>query len=382
MHILHICAYTWSIGGPARVIYDLCHSAIQENYAVDILSPVSPEDEIYPAPAGVNLIICNRTTPISKIYREFSMDMLQYLRNNIDRYDIIHVHGIWHFGSLAPFLFKRKASIIITIHGLLDTWAVAHHKWKKDLVSFLYQKRLLIKSDLIHIFNNEEEKDLESYLGFKPRNIIKIPNGIRLEDYNDQREKGAFISQFPILQNKKVILFMSRLNVKKGLDLLLPAFQKYNRQFQDSILVLAGPDDGYENTARQFIADNQMENEILLPGMLTGELKKAALRDADVFVLPSYSEGFSIAVLEAMASGLACIVSDKVGFAEYIEQYDSAAITPVSVEGLTIQLKNIMQNDSLRTELAEKAYKMVVENFDIRIIANQMLKAYSELRQR
>lgn len=382
MRILHICAYTWSIGGPARVIYDLCQSAIQRNYEVDILSPVSTGDKIYPSPEGVNLIICKRTTPFSNIYREFSLDMYEYLRKNIDQYDIIHIHGIWHFGSLAPFFFKRKASIVITIHGLLDSWAVNHHRWKKDIVSILYQKRLLKKADLIHIFNNEEERDLERYLGFKPRNYVKIPNGLRLEDYNTLPEKGLFINKFPVLKGKKIILFMSRLNEKKGLDVLLPAFRDYNRQFKDSILVLAGPDDGYESTARQFIADNQLEHEVLLPGMLIGDIKKAALQDADVFVLPSYSEGFSIAVLEAMASHLACIVSDKVGFAEYIEKYDSAAITPVSVDGLTMHLQNIMQNDTQRSELAQKAYKMVVDNFDIKNVADQMLGAYTEIRQR
>lgn len=382
MRILHICAYTWSIGGPARVIYDLSKVAIHQNHVVDILSPVSPGDKIYPAPEGVELIICKRTTPISNIYREFSVEMYSYLKEHINQYDIIHVHGIWHFGSLVPFFFKRKASVVITIHGLLDSWAVKHHQWKKDIVSVLYQKRLLKKADLIHIFNNQEEQDLKTYLGYQPETQIKIPNGIRLEDYTAQPEKGTFINNYPELKGKKIILFMSRLNEKKGLDLLLPAFKAYNKQFNDSILVLAGPDDGYESAARQFITENHLEKEILMTGMLTGDLKKAALRDADIFVLPSYSEGFSIAVLEAMASHLPCVVSDKVGFAEYIDQYQSAAITGLSVEKLTDVLLKIMQNISQRDSYAENAFKMVVENFDIRTIANQMIDAYTKIRQR
>lgn len=382
MRILNICAYTWSIGGPARVIYDLTQAAVQQNHEVDILSPVTPGDKIYPAPDGVRLIICKRTTPFSNIYREFSVEMYRYLRNNIDRYDIIHIHGIWHFGSLAPFLFRRKASVVITIHGLLDAWAVKHHRWKKDIVSVLYQKRLLKRADLIHIFNNEEEKDLDNYLGFHSSNQIKIPNGIRLEDYTSLPEKGIFRKQFHIPPGKKIILFISRLNEKKGLDLLLPAFREYNKKHSDSILILAGPDDGYETTARRFITGHQMENQIILTGMLTGETKKAALRDADLFVLPSYSEGFSIAVLEAMASHLPCLVSDKVGFATYIRQYKAAAITQLTVSDLTAQLENTMQDETLRIDYAIRAYRMVTENFDIRIIARQMLEAYTKIRQR
>ena len=125
-----------------------------------------------------------------------------------------------------------------------------------------------------------------------------------------------------------------------------------------------------------------MENQIILTGMLTGETKKAALRDADLFVLPSYSEGFSIAVLEAMASHLPCLVSDKVGFATYIRQYKAAAITQLTVSDLTAQLENTMQDETLRIDYAIRAYRMVTENFDIHIIARQMLEAYTKIRQR
>lgn len=381
MRILNICAYTWAIGGPARVIYDLTQVAAQQGHAVDILSPITPGDRVYPTPEGVRVIVCQRTTPISRVYREFSLDMYKFLKSHIQDYDIIHIHGIWHFGSLAPYLFKHKAAIVVTIHGLLDQWAINHHKWKKDIVSFLYQKRLLQQADLIHVFNNDEARDVQKYLGQAPLKQLQLPNGIRLEDYHyTAQNKNNFKKRLGIQDHQKVVLFMSRLNIKKGLDLLLPAFRNHALNHSDTVLVLAGPDDGYEASARTYVAENQLATKVVFAGMLTGEQKLEALAESDVFILPSYSEGFSIAVLEAMASQIPCIVTDKVGFAEYITQYQAACITDTTVSSVQASIEQVLQSNTLQEAYAKNAYQMVKEHFDIKLIAEKMLEAYSELR--
>ena len=379
MKILNICAYTWSIGGPARIIYDHTTEVLRKGHSVDILSPVSPGDEPYPVPEGAHLILCKRTPVISRIYREFSIELIHYLKKNIHQYDIIHIHGIWHFGSLAPFLFTSKAKKVITIHGLLDRWAINHHRWKKDLVSFLYQKKLLGKADLIQINNQDEEQDVLHYLGYRPDNLVIIPNGMRMADYTHLPAKNTFRTHFGLDPSKKTVLFMGRLNIKKGLDLLLPAFKNYISKYNDAQLVLAGPDDGYLNETENFIQTNQLSDKILLVGMLTDQIKKAALADADLFVLPSYSEGFSIAVLEAMASKVPTLVSDRVGFGDYIKEHHAASLTELTVESLSRQLETTLQDASYRQKLMENAYQMLVDNFDIGVVANRLLEEYQKI---
>ena len=379
MRILNICAYTWEIGGPARIIYDHTTEALKMGHQVDILSPMTPGDEIYDIPVGARVIPCLRTTPISRLYREFSVDLYQYLKKHIHEYDIVHIHGIWHFGSLAPFLIKNKVPKVITIHGLLDTWAVNHHRWKKDLVTFLYQKNILARAALIQINNDDEEKNVTDYLGFRPENLVTIPNGIRMEEYANLPERGIFRRQFDLPEDKKMVLFMGRINIKKGLDLLLPAFAEYLKVHDDALLVLAGPEDGYLTETKKFIADQPLADRIRYVGMLTDTTKLAALADADLFVLPSYSEGFSIAVLEALAAGVPALVSDRIGFGEYVRRTEAAYISPLTVEGIEKGLFTMLESKTTRQLYADRGRRLVEDHFTITRVAQKMLAAYARV---
>lgn len=381
MRILNICAYTWAIGGPARIIYDHTTEVLWQGHQVDILSPMTPGEKSYPVPEGARLIECARTTPISNYYREFSLEMYRYLKKHIQEYDVIHMHGIWHFGSLAPFLLPHRAILVVTIHGLLDKWAIDHSKWKKKLVTTLYQKRLLGKADLIQINNTDEEQDVIKYLGYRPKNMVIVPNGMKISEYANLPEKGLFRNKHKISPDQQLVLFMGRLNIKKGLDLLLPAFLKVHESLPNAVLILAGPDDGYQAETEDFIKKNNLGHKIKMVGMLTDTLKKEALSDADLFVLPSYSEGFSIAVLEAMTSKVPTLVSDRVGFGDYIRKYNASFLTPLSADGVAAGLLKILQDHHYSKALVNSAYRMVSENFDIKVVANQLLEEYKKVKK-
>jgi glycosyltransferase involved in cell wall biosynthesis len=381
MKILNICAYTWAIGGPARIIYDHTTVVLKLGHEVDILSPVTPGDKIYPAPEGARIIVCKRTTPISRFFPEFSLEAWDFLKKHIHEYDVVHCHGIWHFGSVAPFLFKNNTPKAITIHGLLDKWALHHGYWKKKLFGILFQKRFLKKAQLIQINNHDELNDLRQFLGFQHPNVAIIPNGMQLDELAQLPPQGTFRTKFNLPTDKKLVLFMGRLNIKKGLDLLLPAFQKYVQQYNDALLILAGPDDGYQAETEQFIIQHQLQNKMMMVGMLTGELKKAALADATIFALPSYSEGFSIAALEAMTAGVPALVSDRIGFDGTVAQYKAAHEAPLTVEGVYGGLKQLLQNPEYSHQLAQNAQKMVRELYDINIVAANLAKEFEKISQ-
>ncbi|WP_373331489.1 glycosyltransferase [Salmonirosea aquatica] len=297
----------------------------------------------------------------------------------MQEYDIIHIHGIWHFGSLAPFMIANQVPKVITIHGLLDRWAIRHHQWKKQIVSFLYQKKVLAKADLVQVNNLDEQEDVARYLGFEPKNLVIIPNGMRMEEFAHLPKKGFFRKEHGITEEINMVLFMGRLNIKKGLDLLLPAFAEYYSQYPDAVLVLAGPDDGYQEETEAFIEAHELKSRILLVGLLTDEVKKSALADADLFVLPSYSEGFSIAVLEAMAAGVPTLVSSRVGFGDYIERYAAAYLAGLNTKDVLAGLVSMLQDEILRKRTKQNAFRMLKENFEIHEVARQMLEAYGSV---
>ncbi|MCK8490940.1 glycosyltransferase [Spirosoma sp. RP8] len=380
MRILNICAYTWEAGGPPKIIFDHTQVALRYGHQVDILSPITAGEKPYPVPEGARLILCRRTPVISRYFREFSGELYQYIKKHSKEYDVIHCHGLWHFGTLAPFMIDHSVAKVITIHGVLDRWVYAHNNWKKQLMDTLAQKRFLRRADLIQINNTDEREDILRYLGTPHSNVVILPNGIKLSDFAQLPPKGRFRQKFGLPSSKKLVLFMSRLNVKKGLGLLLPAFKEYVRHHPDTVLAIAGGNDGYEATTRQFIEDNKLGDSIHLVGMLTGDDKKAALVDADLFTLPSYSEGFSMAVLEAMAAGTPALVSDRVGFGETIRQHEAAGlISDLTPEALQKELEKMLGDSQLRQQVAQNATTLVQTQYDIDIVAKRLLDEYEKI---
>ncbi len=380
MRILNICAYTWQAGGPPKIIFDHTEVVLQYGHQVDILSPISPGEKTYPVPAGARLILCQRTPVVSRFFREFSIELYRFLQQHAHEYDVIHCHGLWHFGTLAPFMIDRTVAKVITIHGVLDHWVYAHNNWKKQIMDTLAQKAYLKRADLVQINNKDEQADVLRYLGYAHPNIVIIPNGVKMSDFVKLPPKGSFRQKFGLPTDKKLVLFMSRLNAKKGLDLLLPGFRDYVQQHPDTVLALAGSDDGYEATARQFITQHNLSDSIRMVGMLTGDDKKAALADADLFTLPSYSEGFSMAVLEAMASGTPTLVSDRVGFGETIREHEAAGVlTSLTAESVKEGLEKLLGDDQLRERIARNATALLKKQYDINLVAKQLLDEYSKV---
>ncbi len=376
MRILHICAYSWATGGPPKVIFDHAEITIRQGHAVTILSPISPGEVMYPVPTGATLVTVPRWEPVSRFFREFAPNMVGYLRTNRNQFDVIHMHGLWHFGVLLPFLVGSSAIRVITVHGVLDRWALRSRSWKKELMSALFQKRFLRQADLVHVLTDEEAADVRQHVGQDLPRLVVVPNGVRTVDFANLPVRGTFRQQLGLPLTVPIVLFMSRLNRKKGLELLLPAFAAYLRQQPNTLLLLAGGDDGYEAEARAFIDQHQLSDHIKLVGMLTGETKRAALADADVFVLTSFSEGFSMAVLEAMAAGLPALVSDRVGFADTIRQYQAAHIADLTETSILDGLTALLSNTDYRAGLSQRAKTLVQSQYDIETVAGQLLACY------
>src|SRR5205823_5894989 len=141
-----------------------------------------------------------------------------------------------------------------------------------------------------------------------PPTIIE-PNGIDLAEFDGADGIESLKDQLQ-LTGKFVVLFMGRLHYKKGLDLLIPAFARAG--IPDSVLLIAGPDDGYLRQAKKLVAENNLADRVKFTGMLQGEQRISTLANADLFVLPSYQENFGIVAIEALAAGTPVIVSDQV----------------------------------------------------------------------
>lgn len=379
MNILNICGYSWEIGGPAKVIFDHATEQLRLGAHVTILTPLSPGERVYPVPEGARLVTVPRH-PLARVLPEFSPQLADFVRRHADEFDLLHLHGLFHFGTLLPLAMKTRAKRVVTVHGTLEPWALRQGRWKKELFSRLFQKKLLDRADLLHVFHREEATDVTRYLGHAPRRMVVCGNGIDPTAYADLPPRGTFRAAHGIADGERVVLFLSRLNRKKGIDLLLEAFRQLASARAGVRLVLAGPDDGYRAEAERFVREHGLADRVLLPGMLTGTDKLAAFRDADAFALPSYSEGYSMAALEALLTGTPALFSDRVGFAAELREADAALLlTELTPDGVRHGLETLLDDAALAGALRKKGPQFVREFADIRVVAPRLYRAFEEL---
>ncbi|OZI05237.1 glycosyl transferase family 1 [Siphonobacter sp. BAB-5385] len=378
MKILNLCGYSWEIGGPAKVIYDHTNVQIQLGAEVTILTPLSEGERLYIIPEGAKVVTTKRHW-LARFIPEFSPELYRYYRQHAHEYDIVHIHGPFHFAGWVPFWVRSKAKKVFTVHGTLDRWAMQKSGWKKQLISALFQRKYVAQCDLIQVHNPDEEEDLKRYLGHTHPHVVMINNGMLLSDYDQLPAKGIFRKKFGIAEQAPLILFLSRINVKKGLNLLLPAFQNLLKTYPEARLCITGPDDGYLSYVTDFIQKHQLSQQIILTGMLTGTDKLEAIVDADVFALPTYSESFSLAALEAMVCGTAVLTTDRIGFGHLLKQNHAAELVTHDVSDVERGLRRLIDDPVYRLQLAAKGQTFARDVADIKKVATRLYRAFESI---
>jgi glycosyltransferase involved in cell wall biosynthesis len=208
---------------------------------------------------------------------------------------------------------------------------------------------------------------------------IFVPNGIHGGDFASLPNSEIFYHQFPETQNKTLILFLGRIDPKKGLDLLAPAFAQVTQNFSDTHLIIAGPDNtGFLPKAENYFIEAGCRESVTFTGMLTGELKYAALAAAQIYVAPSYSEGFSLSVLEGIASGLPCIITTGCNFPE-AKANQAALEVEINTQAIADGLLWCLNHPEEAKQMGEKGRQFIFENYTWDKIAAKLVKAYQSI---
>ncbi len=176
-HLLHLCSYSYESGGPASVILNHSRFQVESGMDVTIASSMDRAHHPYPTAPGVQREIFNQSV-FSRILSEFSWSLLFWFIRKRNTFHYVHIHGLWYFGALLPFLVPNKAKKIVTVHGFLDPYAWSRSAWKKKLLWNLMQKRFLLQADMIHVISREEQQILLNLFPDLRSKIVFIPNGI------------------------------------------------------------------------------------------------------------------------------------------------------------------------------------------------------------
>lgn len=302
-----------------------------------------------------------------------------WLSQHVQDFDLVHIHALFSFAALPASYWaaRRGVPYVVRPLGTLNTWGMTHRRpWLKRASFEMIESRILAHAALVH-YTSEDERRQAELLGITTPSVV-VPNP--LADEVGAGAPGALRRRYPQLGRRPIVLFLSRLDRKKGLDLLLRAFVSLRHHVPDAALVIAG--DGDAQFTRELWYDAQIlgvGNDIVWTGFLSGDDKQAAFADATLYVLPSYSENFGIAVAEAMAAGLPVVVSDRVGICRDIASASAGLVVRCEVDDLTQAIVRLLSDSTLSESLGENGRWLATSRYSQEAVTGEVLDMYNRI---
>ncbi len=361
----------------------MCRALKVQDVEAEILTTDDAGPEVLPVITnrfieheGVNVCFLPRWSPRLGALREFqySPELSPWLHKHLREYDGLHVHAIFsHFPTRTMQLARQMGvPYLARPLGQLDPWSLAQSAWKKRLYWRFIERNNLHNAQAIHCTSAIESANVSRLL---PGSRIEvIPHGVE-PSVQDPHACEKLQAQLGIPQNHRILLFLARWHPKKNLPLLLQALGQLRSK--DWTLVLAGQGtESYSHEIHSVIASNGLQQRVRIPGHVTGALKSQLLQGSDLFILPSESENFGIAVAEALVSGLRCVVTKGVDIAPAVQALDGGTVCEPTLSSLASSLDVELQRTfHTKSELSERASA----RFSWVASASRLKTLYSEL---
>ena len=310
-----------------------------------------------------------------------SPSLIQWISRHVKKYDIVHTNTIFSpLISIIHYICRQQnIPYLVTPRGMLDDWALAYKALKKRVYYSCIENHSLAWAKQIQVLTSPE-KDQVNSLGFQE--TVLVPNGINPQVFSDLPDAEIFYQKYPHLRGKILILFLGRIDPKKGLNLLAPAFARAYKSFPNAHLIVAGPDTiNFSSKVRGYFNDAQCLDSVTFTGMLTGKLKYAALAAANLYIAPSYSEGFSMSILEGMAAGLPCIITEGCNFPE-AKTANAAYVVKTDTNDIGDALVQCLQNYKQAQLMGNTAKKFIFQNYTWHNSSKRLLRAYETILEK
>lgn len=386
MRVIHvISSLAPALGGPSKACIEMSRAVAARGHAVEVYTTdFGLEGRVRadgsPTPDGAATV---RYFPVQRPRAlKPSWPLYAALARDLPAADVVHLHSLYLFHDWAAGRICRRAGVpyIVRPHGTLDPYIWRRHRARKRVMEWAFQDRVLRHAAAIHYTTEEEMRLATPHAQGAPG--VVVPLGVQLSDYDSLPSPDRFLARHPETRGKRIVLFLGRLHEKKGLDILAASFGRIARAFPDAHLVLAGPDDGIGTRLDGWLRDADIENRTTRTGMLEGEDKRAALAAASLFVLPSYSENFGIAVLEAMAAGLPVAISDQVNLWREVESGGAGLVSPCNADAFAGALERLLGDPAAARRMGEAGHVLAREKFTWPRIAVVLEDLYADVAAR
>ena len=274
--------------------------------------------------------------------------------------DFVSLHSLYCFPVLAGHLLARFHAKPYGLwpHGVLAPFQRTVSARKKKIYDWLFSRRILDDASVL-FYSAIGEHDETQELHLRSPHVI-VPHGFDAEAFATLPPRGRFRSRFLGGHTGPVVLFLARLNPKKGVDLLVKAMARVVSRRKDTLLAIVGPADpkSFEGRVRDWIRESGVESQTVLTGVVDASTRLEAFADADVFVLPSHAENFGFSIFEAMASRVPVVVSETVNYAREIGNRDAGLAVPLDPERIADGILRLLDDPALRSHMGENGVKL------------------------
>lgn len=384
MRILHVIpSLNPDRGGTVEGLNQMANALIELGHEIEIATLDDPDDTwVHSSEKKVHAL------GPSKFNYRYSWKYIPWLKENASQFDAVVIEGIWQFHSLGAWLALRGGRVpyFVFTHGMLSPWfkRVYPIKHFKKWLYWPWADYRVLRDAKAVFFTCEEERLLarKSFWLYRCHEVVV---GYGTVGPNGDRDwyRKVFLSRYPNIIGKRLILFMGRLHPVKGCDILLESFAMVADRDATLHLVMAGPDSiGCREALEALSVRLGIEDRVTWAGTLNDELKWGAIMSAEVLVLPSHQENFGMVVPEALACGKPVLISDRVNIWREVEASKSAIVARDTISGVVEMLTRWLDLDGKEYLSMCRSARMCFENhYEIKKVANRLSDAIAKAVQ-
>ncbi|MBD2164352.1 glycosyltransferase [Calothrix membranacea FACHB-236] len=387
MKILHVIPSVALLrGGPSQAVLETVKALRYIGIEAEIVTTNDNANDVLDVPLyklieykQVPVRFFPRFSPNVHAIREFafSSELTAWLWKNITKYDLVHVHAIFSYTSTVAMAIARlqKVPYVVRPLGQLCEWSLQQSASKKQIYLNLIEQANLNNSQALH-FTSEQEKQEVARLNFKAPHFV-LPHGLSIPP-TIPNARTYLRTYLNLPADEPIILFLSRLHPKKGLDYLIPALNQVSSHRFTFVIAGSGSKE-YEAEIKSLLVTAGISDRTRFAGFVEGETKNMFMQGSDLFVLTSYAENFAVVVLEALAVGLPVLITPSVALASLVQQYELGYVSPMNVSAIASALENYLSYPQQVKQMGERARQIITENYTWEKIAARMIDNYKTI---
>jgi glycosyltransferase involved in cell wall biosynthesis len=307
----------------------------------------------------------------------FSRQLTTWLWQEVEKYDLLHIHAIFSYPSTVAMAIARQKQVpyIVRPLGQLCEWSLQQSAYKKQIYLKLIERDNLNHAQALHLTSQQEQQEVSRLKLLTPSFIL--PHGLFIPPtIADARQRLHQYLNVPL--DEFIILFLSRLHPKKGLDYLIPALGKLTN-YRFTFVIAGSGSKEYDSVVESLLVAHGIRDRTHFTGFVKGEIKDILVQGADLFALTSHSENFGIAVLEALAAGTTVLVTPGVALADLVEQQHLGYVAKLDIAAIASSLQQALEHPQQVKSMGAFARQLISQRYTWDKVACNLSDIYSQI---